>query len=154
MAAAMSKATTLDAVPPKAVQRWSAADYAKNGRFVQEMAGAVFAMLAPKPGERVLDLGCGDGALTEEIKAAGANVLGVDLSDELLAVARMKGLTAKWTAMRWTSSPNSTLCSPMPAALDAQAQACDRRRLSRAPLPRPLRGRARRPRKCRCHRHR
>ena len=91
----MSKATTLDAVPPKAVQRWSAADYAKNGRFVQEMAGAVFAMLAPKPGERVLDLGCGDGALTEEIKAAGANVLGVDLSDELLAVARMKGLTVR-----------------------------------------------------------
>ena len=95
MAAAMSKATTLDAVPPKAVQRWSAADYAKNGRFVQEMAGAVFAMLAPKPGERVLDLGCGDGALTEEIKAAGANVLGVDLSDQLLAVARMKGLTVR-----------------------------------------------------------
>jgi SAM-dependent methyltransferase len=52
-------------------------------------------MLAPKPGERVLDLGCGDGALTEEIKAAGANVLGVDLSDELLAVARMKGLTVR-----------------------------------------------------------
>lgn len=91
----MSKSTTLDAVPPKAVQRWSAADYAKNGRFVQEMAGAVFAMLAPKPGERILDLGCGDGALTEEIKAAGANVLGVDLSDELLAVARMKGLTVR-----------------------------------------------------------
>src|SRR5262245_57278598 len=116
MAAAMSKATTLDAVPPKAVQRWSAADYAKNGRFVQEMP-AVFAMLAPKPGERVLDLGCGDGALTEEIKAAGANVLGVDLSDELLAVARMKGLTGKLTAMRWTSSPNSTLCSPMPRCI-------------------------------------
>jgi SAM-dependent methyltransferase len=52
-------------------------------------------MLAPKPGERVLDLGCGDGALTEEIKAAGANVLGVDLSDELLAVARIKGLTVR-----------------------------------------------------------
>ena len=91
----MSKATTLDAVLPKAVQRWSAADYAKNGRFVQEMAGAVFAMLVPKPGERVLDLGCGDGSLTEEIKAAGSNVLGVDLSDELLAVARMKGLTVR-----------------------------------------------------------
>ena len=91
----MSKATTLDAVLPQAVQRWSAADYAKNGRFVQEMAGAVFAMLVPKPGERVLDLGCGDGSLTEEIKAAGSNVLGVDLSDELLAVARMKGLTVR-----------------------------------------------------------
>jgi SAM-dependent methyltransferase len=77
------------------VQRWSASDYAKNGRFVQEMAGQVFAMLAPKSGERILDLGCGDGLLTAEIKAAGADVLGVDLSDELLAVARMKGLRVR-----------------------------------------------------------
>jgi len=81
-----------DVEPPKPVQRWSASDYAKNARFVQEMAGQVFGMLAPKPGERILDLGCGDGTLTAEIKAAGADVLGVDLSDELLAVARMKGL--------------------------------------------------------------
>jgi SAM-dependent methyltransferase len=80
---------------PKAVQRWSASDYAKNGRFVHELAGAVFAMLAPKPGERILDLGCGDGTLTAEIKASGADVLGVDLSDELLAVARMKGITVR-----------------------------------------------------------
>ena len=80
---------------PKPVQRWSASDYAKNGRFVQEMAGQIFAMLDPKPGERILDLGCGDGALTAEIKGAGADVLGVDLSDELLAVAKMKGLRVR-----------------------------------------------------------
>jgi len=84
-----------ETVPPKTVQRWSASDYARNGRFVQEMAGPVFAMLAPRPGERILDLGCGDGTLTAEIKAAGADVLGVDLSEELLAVAKMKGLTVR-----------------------------------------------------------
>lgn len=84
-----------DSTPPIAVQRWSASDYAKNGRFVQDMAGPIFAMLAPKAGERILDLGCGDGTLTAEIKAAGADVFGVDLSDELLAVARMKGLTVR-----------------------------------------------------------
>lgn len=84
-----------DAALPIAVQRWSASDYAKNGRFVQDLAGPIFAMLAPKPGERILDLGCGDGTLTAEIKAAGADVLGVDLSDELLAVARMKGLNVR-----------------------------------------------------------
>jgi SAM-dependent methyltransferase len=86
---------TLDTAPPKPVQRWSASDYAKNGRFVQELAGPVFGMLAAKPGERILDLGCGDGALTAEIRALGAHVLGVDLSDELLAVARMKGLNVR-----------------------------------------------------------
>jgi SAM-dependent methyltransferase len=91
----MTQEAILDTAPPKQVQRWSASDYAKNGRFVQEMAAAVFAMLEPKPGERILDLGCGDGALTAEIKTAGAHVLGVDLSDELLAVARMKGLRVR-----------------------------------------------------------
>src|SRR4029079_3186100 len=91
-AAEMSRDTLLDPAPPKPVQRWSASDYARNGRFVQELAGPVFGMLDAKPGERILDRGCGDGALTAEIKASGADVLGVDLSDELLAVARMKGL--------------------------------------------------------------
>jgi SAM-dependent methyltransferase len=91
----MTQDTLSETDLPKAVQRWSASDYAKNGRFVQEMAGQVFSMLAPKPGERILDLGCGDGTLTAEIKAAGADVLGVDLSDELLAVARMKGLRVR-----------------------------------------------------------
>ncbi len=90
----MIDAPTKEAAP-RPVQRWSASDYAKNGRFVQELAGPIFAMLAPKPGERILDLGCGDGTLTAEIRAAGADVLGVDLSDELLAVARMKGLNVR-----------------------------------------------------------
>ena len=88
-------ARVTESVPPEAVQRWSASDYAKNGQFVPELAGAIFAMLGPKPGERVLDLGCGDGTLTAEIRAAGADVLGVDLSEELLAVARMKGLAVQ-----------------------------------------------------------
>ena len=91
----MSRDTLIDTAPPKAVQRWSASDYARNGRFVQELAGPIFGMLGAKPGERILDLGCGDGALTAEIKASGADVLGVDLSDELLAVARMKGLNVR-----------------------------------------------------------
>ena len=52
-------------------------------------------MLEAKPGERILDLGCGDGALTAEIRALGADVVGVDLSEELLAVARMKGLAVR-----------------------------------------------------------
>ena len=78
---------------PRVLQRWSASDFAKNGRFIQDMAGPIFALLAPKPGERILDLGCGDGMLTAEIEAAGADVLGVDTSEELLAVARMKGLS-------------------------------------------------------------
>ncbi|RPJ83390.1 MAG: class I SAM-dependent methyltransferase, partial [Acidobacteria bacterium] len=95
MAAQLNEPPALDAEPPKSVQRWTASDYAKNGRFVQELAGPIFHMLEAKPGERILDLGCGDGALTAEIRALGADVVGVDLSEELLAVARMKGLAVR-----------------------------------------------------------
>ena len=75
MAAQLNEPPALDAEPPKSVQRWTASDYAKNGRFVQELAGPIFHMLEAKPGERILDLGCGDGALTAEIRALGADVV-------------------------------------------------------------------------------
>jgi 2-polyprenyl-3-methyl-5-hydroxy-6-metoxy-1,4-benzoquinol methylase len=84
--------------PPKPVQRWKADDYAVKGRFVSELARPVLDLLAPVQGERVLDLGCGDGVLTQEIAARGADVLGADLSEELLAAAAAKGLRCK----RWT----------------------------------------------------
>ncbi|MEQ9199590.1 MAG: methyltransferase domain-containing protein, partial [Rhodospirillales bacterium] len=52
-------------------------------------------LLDPKPGERILDLGCGDGALTAQIAAAGALVVGVDASAELLQAARARGLDVR-----------------------------------------------------------
>ena len=44
--------------------------------------------LAPKPGERVLDAGCGTGQLTYEIAQAGARVLGIDNSAAMIEQAR------------------------------------------------------------------
>ncbi|MGI9513475.1 MAG: class I SAM-dependent methyltransferase [Anderseniella sp.] len=73
-------------------QTWSADAYSTHGRFVADLAGAVFEWLAPQAGEKVLDLGCGDGALTEKLVDAGCDVLGVDMSDDLLAAARKRGL--------------------------------------------------------------
>jgi trans-aconitate methyltransferase len=52
-------------------------------------------MLAPRPGERILDLGCGDGALTEKLVQAGASVLGVDGSADMVRAARARGLQAE-----------------------------------------------------------
>ena len=73
-------------------QQWNTDAYAANGRFVANLAGGVVDLLAPQRGERILDLGCGDGALTEQIAGAGASVLGVDNSSSMLAAARMRGL--------------------------------------------------------------
>ncbi|MGE0745798.1 MAG: trans-aconitate 2-methyltransferase [Rhodospirillales bacterium] len=75
-------------------QRWIAARYARNARFVADLAAALVDELAPRPGERILDLGCGDGALTERIAAAGAVVVGIDAGPDQIAAARARGLDA------------------------------------------------------------
>jgi trans-aconitate methyltransferase len=76
-------------------QRWDPERYARNARFVADMALPVVELLAPRAGERVLDLGCGDGALTEKIAAAGANVIALDASAEQVAATRARGLDAR-----------------------------------------------------------
>jgi len=83
------------ALPPDAGQSWSADRYARNARFVADLGAPVLDLLAPRPGERVLDLGCGDGALTERIAAAGAEIVGCDASPELLAAAAARGLAVR-----------------------------------------------------------
>ena len=75
-------------------QSWDAQAYEKNGAFVHGLAGGVLEWLAAQPGERILDLGCGDGQLTQRIAATGAIIAGVDASPEMLAAARSRGIDA------------------------------------------------------------
>ncbi|MCC5809764.1 MAG: methyltransferase domain-containing protein [Ectothiorhodospiraceae bacterium] len=75
-------------------QRWNPAQYAEQARFVSELGDGVLALLAPQPGEHVLDLGCGDGALTRALADLGCEVVGVDASLEMVAAARELGLEA------------------------------------------------------------
>jgi SAM-dependent methyltransferase len=74
--------------------RWSPSDYAKNAAFVPALGDAVLQLLAPQPGELILDVGCGDGALTQRIVAAGARVIGLDSSPEMVEAARARGIDA------------------------------------------------------------
>jgi trans-aconitate methyltransferase len=76
-------------------QTWDPKRYAQNARFVAELGAPLIELLAPQAGERILDLGCGDGALTEKLVACGCAVVGVDGSAEQIAAARQRGLDAR-----------------------------------------------------------
>ncbi len=86
---------TLSAEPASAPsQQWQAESYARNARFVADLARPVVDLLNPRPGEEILDLGCGDGVLSLTIAARGAHVTGIDPSPSLLAAAQAAGLSA------------------------------------------------------------
>jgi SAM-dependent methyltransferase len=64
------------------------------GGFVAELGVAAVDLLDPKAGERILDVGCGEGTLTRKIVERGATVLGIDSSPEMVAAARANGVDA------------------------------------------------------------
>jgi trans-aconitate methyltransferase len=76
-------------------QHWSAERYAATAHFVPAFGAPVVELLDPQPGERILDLGCGDGVLTEKIAAAGAGVVAVDAAPDMVAAAKARGLDAR-----------------------------------------------------------
>src|SRR5262245_154809 len=70
--------------------KWDAGLYDSKHAFVWEKGRELIEWLSPRPGERILDLGCGTGQLSSEIAAAGSSVVGVDLSAEMVREARRK----------------------------------------------------------------
>ena len=73
-------------------QTWSSDGYDTHARFVSNLGAGVVDWLDLKAGERVLDLGCGDGALTEQLVQSGATVIGADSSEAFVEPARGRGL--------------------------------------------------------------
>lgn len=89
---------TPGAAPVPAAERpqsWDPQRYARNARFVADLAGPLLDLLAPQAGEDILDLGCGDGHLSRKIAGCGAKVRGIDSSHEQVAAARAMGVDAE-----------------------------------------------------------
>lgn len=80
---------------PASTSSWDAAEYARVGGFVAELGEAALDLLDPQPGETILDIGCGDGALTVRIKERGAEVVGIDNSLSMVAAVKARGLDAR-----------------------------------------------------------
>jgi len=77
------------------MNRWTSDAYRTNAAYVPALGVAVLELLNPQIGERILDIGCGEGALTQKIAAAGATVVGVDASADMVAAAAARGLDAR-----------------------------------------------------------
>jgi trans-aconitate methyltransferase len=76
-------------------QNWDPQAYGREGSFVHKLAGGVVAWLNAKPGERILDLGCGDGQLTAQLAAGGSHMAGVDSSAAMVEAAKSRGVAAE-----------------------------------------------------------
>jgi trans-aconitate methyltransferase len=69
---------------------WNPGLYDQKHSFVYEYGKDIVSLLAPQPGELILDLGCGTGHLTRQIADAGARVVGIDGSPEMIDTARQR----------------------------------------------------------------
>lgn len=76
-------------------QTWDPQRYQTEAGFVARLGEPLIDLLAPRPGEAVLDLGCGDGSLTCRLAATGCTVLAIDSSPEQVAAACARGLDAR-----------------------------------------------------------
>ena len=73
-------------------QEWNADEYSEHAAFVAELAIDVLELLSAKKGERILDLGCGDGRLTKFLHEQGCDMYGVDGSPDMIDKTRQLGI--------------------------------------------------------------
>ncbi|HJW33485.1 MAG TPA: methyltransferase domain-containing protein [Holophagaceae bacterium] len=104
--------TVLDDVKRKHRTTWAAGDYDRIARGIVGVAEHVVRVAGPRPGERVLDLACGTGNTALAARARGAEVTGLDLTPELLEVARRRAREAGWNDIRWIEGDAETLPFP------------------------------------------
>lgn len=71
---------------------WNADDYSQKASFVSNLAFSLVDILDVKKDEKILDLGCGEGTLAIKMQNQGANVVGIDLSEEMVLKAKEKGI--------------------------------------------------------------
>lgn len=86
-------------------QHWDASFYDASHSYVTQYGADLLPLLNPQPGERILDAGCGTGVLTARIAEAGAEVIGVDHSESMIAQARAAFPALRFEVRDLTAAP-------------------------------------------------
>ncbi|CAB1276539.1 class I SAM-dependent methyltransferase [Candidatus Nitrosacidococcus tergens] len=76
-------------------QHWDPQSYKEHACFVPTFGASLIEWLNPKPKEHILDLGCGDGILTEKIISLDCTAVGIDNSLEFVRAACSRGINAR-----------------------------------------------------------
>jgi trans-aconitate methyltransferase len=80
------------------VTHWNSSLYDSKHNFVARLGEDLLSeWLKPEASERILDLGCGTGYLTDKIASTGAVVVGLDNSPEMIARARVNYPSLQFT---------------------------------------------------------
>jgi trans-aconitate methyltransferase len=79
--------------------KWDAGLYDDKHSFVWKLAAGVLELLDARPGERILDLGCGTGHLTAKIVETGAHAMGIDRSPEMIRQAKERYPSLRFEVM-------------------------------------------------------
>ena len=95
--------------PNKAL--WEKGDFTRIASTMRESGDELVATLGVRKGMDVLDLGCGDGTTAVPAAERGANVLGVDISSNLVAAGRVRATEASLTNLRFEEGDASDLKS-------------------------------------------
>lgn len=74
--------------------------------------------MAPLQGQRVLDIGCGGGILSDAMARAGAEVLGIDLATKALKVAQLHALEAQTPNVSYREISAEALAAESPGSFD------------------------------------
>jgi ubiquinone/menaquinone biosynthesis C-methylase UbiE len=80
---------------------WASGDYDQVARGILPVADHVVRSARVRAGERVLDVACGTGNTALAARARGAEVTGLDLTPELLAVAREREAAEGLSGIAW-----------------------------------------------------
>ena len=102
--------------PNKAL--WEKGDFTRIAETMRDSGEQLVAELGVTPGLRVLDLGCGDGTTALPAARLGADVLGIDIADNLVAAGNARAAAEGLRNLRFQQGDASNLAGVADASFD------------------------------------